>query len=163
MKYLDIKEKVSFLLEEGERISSMFRRENIYYLSTEFKTGNTIGGFGPITYNIDTEETKRIHYLEMPSNIGKVSLPTNLKSDQIIKNIRNQKYLSDDDIYMFWLNEFGEESVADYSFLENSKEKYLIQFFNSKTYDLFYNFLIKAGLDIKILGDDKLLIAKEMN
>lgn len=163
MQDCDIKEKVSSLLEDGEKISNTFRIENIIYVSTEFNNGNMVGGFGPITYNIDTEEVKRIHYLDMPSNINEDSLPNNLKNDQIIENIRNQKYLSDDDIYMFWLNEFGEEAVADYTFLENDKEKYLIQFFNPKTYNLFYNFLIKAGLDVKIVGGNKLSIIRDMN
>ncbi|MGG8495170.1 hypothetical protein ACQY1Q_02030 [Tenacibaculum sp. TC6] len=170
----EIKILLKDIIEEGKYIYKTFEDETYIYVFTKLEKLRgidfddryaTVGGLGPIVVNKQTKEFKRIHYMEVPSELHKKHYvePT---IDSIAKGIIKRQYVNKGDMLSFVEIYYkGErEEYFDYGkvFYDYKFEKEFIKanFKIEELRDKFISFLEILNVKCKVEHDGWLFITR---
>ena len=169
-------EKLEILLkditEEGKYIYKTFEDETYIYVFTKLEKlrgidfddrYGKVGGYGPIRVNKETKEFRRVHYMDVPSELRKRNSKKRTV-DSIAKGIIKRKYVNEGDVYNFLkLNYRGNEKFT-FGKVLNDLEKGLeilsLQFKNNELRDKMINFFDVINVKCKVEDDGWLVITR---
>ncbi|SFZ84596.1 hypothetical protein [Tenacibaculum maritimum] len=160
------------IMEEGKYIYKTFEDETYIYVFTKLEKLRGIdhddryailGGPGPIVVDKQTKEFRRVHYMDVPSELHKKHYvePT---IDDIAKGIKKRQYVNESDVYNFLkLNYRGNEKFTFGEVLydlEKDLEILSLRFKKNELRDKMINFLEVLNVKCKVEDDGWLVITR---
>ncbi|WP_407266674.1 hypothetical protein [Tenacibaculum maritimum] len=160
------------IIEEGKYIYKTFEDETYIYVFTKLEKLRGIdhddryailGGPGPIVVDKQTKEFRRVHYMDVPSELHKKHYvePT---IDDIAKGIKKRQYVNESDVYNFLkLNYRGNEKFTFGEVLydlEKDLEILSLRFKKNELRDKMINFLEVLNVKCKVEEDGWLVITR---
>ncbi|CAA0178867.1 hypothetical protein [Tenacibaculum maritimum] len=160
------------IMEEGKYIYKTFEDETYIYVFTKLEKLRGIdhddryailGGPGPIVVDKQTKEFRRVHYMDVPSELHKKHYvePT---IDDIAKGIKKRQYVNESDVYNFLkLNYRGNEKFTFGEVLydlEKDLEILSLRFKKNELRDKMINFLEVLNVKCKVEEDGWLVITR---
>ncbi|CAA0229103.1 hypothetical protein [Tenacibaculum maritimum] len=160
------------IIEEGKYIYKTYEDKNYIYVFTKLKKlkgidyddrYGRVGGPGPIVVDKQTKEFRRVHYMDVPSELHKKHYvePT---IDDIAKGIKKRQYVNESDVYNFLkLNYRGNEKFTFGEVLydlEKDLEILSLRFKKNELRDKMINFLEVLNVKCKVEEDGWLVITR---
>ncbi|MFL0116103.1 hypothetical protein V2675_10050 [Tenacibaculum maritimum] len=163
------------IIEEGKYIYKTFEDETYIYVFTKLEKLRGIdhddrygrlGGLGPIVVDKQTKEFKRVHYMDVPSELRKRNSKKRTV-DSIAKGIKKRQYVNFNDTYNFCKLKFEENSdFSEFNFgkaiydYKEDKEVLSLQFRNNELRDKMINFFNILNVKCKVEEDGWLVITR---
>ncbi|MGG8495169.1 hypothetical protein ACQY1Q_02025 [Tenacibaculum sp. TC6] len=160
------------IIEEGKYIYKTYEDKDYIYVFTKLEKlrgidhddrYGRVGGPGPIVVDKQTKEFKRVHYMDVPSELRKRNSKKRTV-DSIAKGIIKRKYVNEGDVYNFLkLNYRGNEKFTFGKVLydlEKDLEILSLQFKNNELRDKMINFFDVINVKCKVEDDGWLFITR---